>query len=310
MNATAYMAIGLPVPREQSWKTDFDDRLRSGIAVIYFCLAALGCAGCSTQDAVNTLMVVVSDIGPQEYTFQGASIRGRVLEYRTEVPIPGVSVTVRWSVGTTYGAVEGREGTFAVVYIAEAITDAEGRFEFPAWEGVRYRISDDTYKRYFLGDYVGGGISGPSRKLKFMSDACLFAYLPGRYFGEYCNPRTDLQIAPGIQKSVWNNRDIYLRTTLGNPSDRRDSMSVAVGKAMGSLGTSESTIEGKRLCGWNRTPVLIRYALKEEHEIHASKPKVPVVKRLAKSIMASSEKPGPCGPVEPFLKELLGEYSK
>lgn len=285
----------------------------SRFAAILICLSILTLASCSTMDVVNAVAGAMREVGPQDYTFHGEAIRGQVLEYGIGLPIHGASVTVRWQVGTTYGAVEGRQHGLAYIHMAEAVTDADGRFALPAWGPVRYSIPDDDYRMFFTGDWLGGkGVSGPSGKLKFLKEACILLYLPGYDPAEYCNPASDRQVLSGMQASIWSNRDLRLRKTPDNYKSQRSAMIWATALVTELAIHSAAIVDGKPFCGWRRMPNLIRYALQEERRIYAVQPKSPSIRYLAEDLGAGGEgdKKRVCGPIEPFLKSLTGVPAK
>jgi hypothetical protein len=78
--------------------------------------------------ASASLAAACAASGPQ--TYRADSVRGRVLDADTHQPIQGVNVVAHWSLRWPAGIESHGSGE---IVLMEDVTDAQGRFSFPAW---------------------------------------------------------------------------------------------------------------------------------------------------------------------------------
>lgn len=77
-----------------------------------------------------SLTMIIAGVSPlSACAYSGGPLDGRVLEEKTNKPIPGAIVVVRWQ-GTAFSFVD----THTVcLHVETVVTDSEGRFRIPFW---------------------------------------------------------------------------------------------------------------------------------------------------------------------------------
>lgn len=115
-------------------------------------------------------------------TYSAEAIEGWVVDAETKQPLEGVIVTANWEVSNAFSYPVGQ------LMVMESVTDAAGRFYFPAW-GPKFRP--------------------PNSILKY-DDPQLVMFKIGYDFVRLQNPTGPLN-KDSLRRSVWNGKTIELK---------------------------------------------------------------------------------------------------
>jgi hypothetical protein len=230
-------------------------RLRALVAVLAVMAALPSCA-----TAIN---------------YSAESIEAWVVDAETGAPVEGAVVVAHWQL---MGGMEGGN-IVGQVMVLETVTDAKGRFHFPAWGPVRH--------------------SGPGRL--DVDDPELIIFKSGYKFLALANDLTKEAIEfrlPPQRKSKWNGKTIPMKYLGGDLSKVRDAHSF--------LGTVLNfVIREPRECDWKKVPQMIVATAKQEQEFRKSG--MDYASALSSTLIRNdayfAEKGGPgCGSPIQFLR--------
>ena len=163
-------------------------------------------------------------------TYSAEPIEARVVDAETKKPIEGVIVTANWQLfhSTVGGRVPGSQ-----LMVAEAMTDKDGRFAFPAW-GPKVALSG----------YLDN------------QDPQLLLFKPGYEYLGLQNPTLSTTDHSAVRRSMWNGKTIELKRFKATAEEYARHLSF--------LMTDLRFIEDD--CHWKTTPRMI-FALQKQSEI-------------------------------------------
>jgi len=148
---------------------------------------------CRSLCGMLTVVVVLTACAKTEdASFSAEPIEARVFDEQTDQPLEGVVVIANWLL--MRGTLGGRTQVGPLM-VLEAVSDANGRFSFPAWGPL------------------------PNRTAGFLDheDPELWFFKPGYQLSRLTNYyATDHRIKPSKRKSDWNGKVIRLRRFTGD----------------------------------------------------------------------------------------------
>jgi hypothetical protein len=215
-------------------------------------------------------------------SYSAKPIAATVVDAETGQPLEGVNVVARWMLE------EKRTGVgVGDLDLMEAVTDKNGKFLFPAWEGKappsrKTPVSDTLLMRYET------RLSSGSPEITFFKSG----YKPtsiGNY--NYLNPELRDQYHTWERSSDWNGKIIKLDRFKGN-------LEIYAGTAAGIASGLGSGID----CAWKKTPRLYASLIKEKHRLDGLGVRnfLPTLQGMERNFKNSG-----CGSAQEFFEEYL-----
>lgn len=159
-------------------------------------------------------------------TYSAEPIEGWVVDAANKQPLDGVIVTANWELSNAFGAAVGQ------MMVMETVTDANGRFYFPAW-GPKLRPPNSIIKD---------------------QDPQLVLFKSGYDFARLQNPVGPLNKA-SVRKSAWNGKTIALKPFEDHLIKRNERVNTsAYARRLAFIKSSLSWAYSRDICELKRIP--------------------------------------------------------
>ena len=185
-------------------------------------------------------LICIMPLSACSRTYSAESIEAWVVDADTGQPIEGVVVTANWQLET--GSVGGNVAAGQLM-VMEAVTDAKGRFFFPAWGP----------KSTPIGFFIPF-LTGPAHLVN--RDPQLVLFKSGYKWMEISNYPLINYNNESLRKSDWNGKTIKLEKFKGNLREYAEHLSYMT------IGLRFMEQE----CNWKKTPKMI-LAIDQQHQV-------------------------------------------
>ena len=234
--------------------------MKRNLTLILFCLGLL------------PSLTACADRYPPAYSAE--AITATVIDADTRKPLAGVVVTANWQL------LGGMEGNYPVgqLEVLETVTDANGRFHFPAW--------------------------GPKKRPKGYlreDDPQLLLFKPGYEYRRLANEVSSRINYDSVRRSVWNGKTIELKRFRGTMEAYENQFELLNG-ALGHI-----VADGPEECYWKKLPNTIRAMNRERLRLVARGVNPHTLSTVDKRLLMNDEyftKKGGCGSPKQFFGDI------